>query len=153
MVEIHDLQPAELPAYVTLFQRSFAQPPWLESWSDAAVRRDLERVQRRSGFLGRVAVASGAIRGAVTGTRLGGVSGFYLAQLFVDPTWQRQGVGQQLLADVLEAMARERRWILLWTRVDSGAESLYVRHGFRRLSVPAWKGRIAMVRRPDRSTR
>ena len=56
-----------------------------------------------------------------------GVSGAYLADLFVLPEWRGHGVGQRLVEEMVEnGPGREFRWMLH----TSDAHDLYARFGF-----------------------
>jgi GNAT superfamily N-acetyltransferase len=97
----------ELPALRRLFRRSslsnegdrelmLAHPELVEP-SDTAVAEGRTRV----------AVADdGTILGFATGRRLSS-GALELEDLFVDPEWMRQGVGRQLVADLVERATHE----------------------------------------------
>jgi GNAT superfamily N-acetyltransferase len=78
------------------------------------------------------------IDGEVVGTVSGGDGktsrAAAVTAMWVDPRFRRRGVGELLLASVLDwARADGYREVFLWvTEGNENAERLYVRHGFAR---------------------
>ena len=67
---------------------------------------------------------------------------FYLNELCIDPTEQREGVGKALLAKLMETLrSRGISSVFLLTEVSSVAESFFLNQGFEveSSSVKLWK--------------
>ena len=95
---------------------------------EVAWRRGLES---RTRF---VAERDGEVVGTVSGGPGKGPAASAVTAMWVDPRFRRQGVGDVLLATVLD-WARSHRYseVFLWvTDGNENAERLYVRHGFVR---------------------
>ena len=86
----------------------------------------------------RVAERAGEIVG------MAAVRGDVLEHLYVDPAYQRNGIGTMLLCEVL----RGRRELNLWTfQVNAPARAFYEKHGFT--VVRMTDGRDNEERQPD----
>jgi hypothetical protein len=67
---VRPMEPADAPAYCTLFRRIFALPPWSEEWTVDAVERTLNYTMARKGFVGLVAENGSDRAGFTTGYHL-----------------------------------------------------------------------------------
>jgi ribosomal protein S18 acetylase RimI-like enzyme len=55
----------------------------------------------------------------------------FLKQFFIDPRFQRRGIGTRLLRDLIERAERAGKAVTLGVVKGNPARSLYERHGFR----------------------
>jgi GNAT superfamily N-acetyltransferase len=136
-----------------LYARCFTEPPWLESAERLAAFPDrLTRHLGHDGFGGLVAVAAGQLAGAVYGWPAGpsletGTSfddtlaaavppavaarlvapALVVAELMVDPEYQRHGIGRSLLTRYTDG------WASAWlcTHPDAPAAGMYRRTGWQ----------------------
>jgi ribosomal protein S18 acetylase RimI-like enzyme len=72
----------------------------------------------------------------------------FLAQLFVDGRFQRQGIGTRLMQILIEEAAREDKAVTLGVVKTNPARRLYERLGFSVTHEDEWK--FYMRRNPDR---
>lgn len=151
-VTLRGLQAGDLPAFSALFQRVFAQSPWNERWDLDQIRRGLETVMRKPGFIGVAAERQTQAVGFMTGyaLRLFPLTPaiFYLDQLFVDDRHQGTGAGRALLeAGLGLAAGHGYRSVLLLTKAGTASERFYRKHGFKRFfSFLRLGGKILLVR-------
>ena len=126
------LEESDIDQCVELFVSTFAQPPWHENWDRHVVRERLDQIIRTP-------LSFGAIIGSpdITGFALGFSepwhegTHFYLKEMCIDHSHQRQGLGTELMA-FLSAELRERdtkRIYLLTARGDM-SEAFYSKIGF-----------------------
>ena len=73
----------------------------------------------------------------------------FLAQLFIDTSFQRQGIGRRLMQILIEEAARENKAITLGVVKTNPARRLYERLGFRVTHEDQYK--FYMLRQPDRA--
>jgi aminoglycoside 6'-N-acetyltransferase I len=122
-----DLEPC-----VNLFRATFAQAPWNEEWKPEVVQARLDQIIKTPHFLGVVAGDS-SIRGFAMGFSEPWHEGthFYLKEMCIDHTRQRQGLGTKLL-EFLSSELRERdsRRIYLLTARGDVSEAFYTKAGF-----------------------
>jgi GNAT superfamily N-acetyltransferase len=71
----------------------------------------------------------------------------FLKQMFLQPAFQRQGIGSRLLADLIERGSRAKKPLRLGVVKINPAVHLYQRHGFTIASEDDFK--FYMERRPE----
>jgi ribosomal protein S18 acetylase RimI-like enzyme len=140
------------PRLVGVYAAAFAEPPHLQGKGDSERFRAVFRSHRpRRGFLLAAARSADGLHGFAYGY-LGGSGEWWhdhvaagidpaqterwlrpghleVVELAVDPAYQRQGLGEQLL-DTLTAESGASRAVLS-TRVDAPAIGFYTRRGWR----------------------
>jgi ribosomal protein S18 acetylase RimI-like enzyme len=150
------LEGPRFDAAIAVYAAAFAPPPYSDPNRGREVRqRILEVHRKRRGFRGLVATLPGgpvvgmiygyhgspgqwwhdAVVRAVdrdTASRWFGDS-YELVEVAVDPRYQGHGIGQQLIAALLED--RDEATCVLSTRTDSRAHLLYRRLGFQVVHV------------------
>ena len=140
---------ADFDPFVELYIRTFASPPWNETWSPRLVSQRLDQIIHTPGFLG-VVVGSNPLSGFVFGTSEPWHEGthFNLKEMCVHPDHQRRGLGTKLLEFLsLELETRDTKRIYLLTARGDMSEAFYTKSGFytspkmilmaRRLDQPA----------------
>jgi GNAT superfamily N-acetyltransferase len=128
----------DLASFCFLFQRSFAEAPWHETWTFEAINDLAWNIMRKEGYIGTVAEYNAASVGFAIGYRLFPAPLmprlFYLDHIFVDKGFRGMGIGGGLLSKIGHLAAiRRMETMLLMTRKDSKAEALYLEEGFKRL--------------------
>jgi ribosomal-protein-alanine N-acetyltransferase len=120
-IEIRDAGPDDLAMVVRIERASFGDP-----WSDSSFRSLLRAETSRF----RVATRDGALVGYAIASRIGDEA--ELANLAVDPTVRRAGVGALLLDDLLRSTAEEpAATVYLEVRASNEpAQALYRGRGF-----------------------
>lgn len=126
-------QDSDLAACVELFVTTFARPPWSETWEPGLVRARLEQIIRTPGAFGTVILTDGEITGFALGISEPWHEGshFYLKEMCVSHTRQRQGLGTRLLDHLIGELHKQdtRRIYLLTARGDM-SEAFYAKSGF-----------------------
>lgn len=144
-IVIRAVRPQDEAACIAIERASFADP-----WSDESFAR-LVGAQRDHI---RVAEVEGTVAGYWIGSRIDDEA--ELANLAVDPSRRREGVGGQLLDHFLRHVgAHERTTVFLEVRASNvGAQELYMQRGFEALhrrkgyySAPT-EDAVVMVRVP-----
>ncbi len=147
-VEVRDATAADLGAIVTIERASFGDP-----WSEASFRSLLRAETTRF----RVAVRDGRVVGYAVTTRIGEEA--ELANLAVDPSARRAGIGAMLLDDLLASTdAPPGATVYLEVRASNEpAQALYRSRGFeavgRRKGYYSRPTEDAVVMRHDPPTR
>ena len=116
-----------------LFVRVFSLPPWEEEWSRKKAEGCLQGVVEESGFLGYVMTSGHALLAAALGAMedSGPAKHFRIAEIFVDPDHQRQGIGEALLEHTaLQAQRSGAVRLTAATLVDTPAARFYLKQGF-----------------------
>ena len=130
---IRHFAPSDLDACVELFVSTFARPPWNETWDPHVVAARLEQIIRTPRSFGAVIQVDGAIAGFALGISEPWHEGahFYLKEMCVTQTRQRQGLGTRLLDYLVGELHRQdvRRIYLLTARGDM-SEAFYSKAGF-----------------------
>lgn len=122
----------DLDQCVDLFVSTFAQPPWNESWNPDTVRARLDQIVKTPHSFGVVASDS-RIRGFALGFSEPWHEGthFYLKEMCVDPSCQRQGLGTGLMQFLSEELkGRDTKRIYLLTARGDMSEAFYTKIGF-----------------------
>jgi len=128
------LLPSDLNACVDLFIRTFALPPWNETWPQPLVKARLEQITGTPGWSGVVTTDDG---GSIIAFALGVAepwhegSHFFLKECCVDHSHQRQGIGTRLMEYLAEQLQQgdTTRIYLLTARGDM-SEAFYEKIGF-----------------------
>lgn len=122
----------DLAQCVELFVTTFARPPWNEEWDPQIVRERLDQIIRTPLSFG-VVIGDSTIRGFALGFSEPWHEGthFYLKEMCIDHTCQRQGLGTKLM-DFLstELSERDTKRIYLLTARGDASESFYSKIGF-----------------------
>lgn len=129
---LRHLRESDLPACVRIFVSTFAQPPWEEHWQPDTVRARLEQILRTPHAFG-VVTGDAEVQGFALGFSEPWHEGthFYLKEMCVDHTCQRQGLGTRLLEYLQqELIHRDTRRIYLLTARGDVAEAFYAKAGF-----------------------
>jgi GNAT superfamily N-acetyltransferase len=121
-----------------LFQQIFSKPPWNEEWTLDAIRDLAWKIMRRDGYIGTVAEYASRPVGYAIGYDLFRLPFlprlFYLDHLFVDEAYRGIGIGGGLLSKIAEiAIIRKESKIVLMTKKNSAAETLYLGEGYLRV--------------------
>jgi len=123
---------SDLDSCTGLFVETFANPPWNETWRPEIVRSRLDQIARTPHFFGAV-IGGPSILGFALGFSEPWHEGthFYLKEMVVAASHQRQGLGTRLLDFLTTELARRdtRRIYLLTARGDL-SEAFYARSGF-----------------------
>lgn len=122
----------DIAACARLFVDVFTAEPWCEPWSETAACARLREVGDTPGALG-VVCREGEVLAFAAGYAETSYSGkvFYVKEMCVHRSWQRRGVGGQLLDFLLAELAGENiKHVYLLTRVDSPAAAFYTGHNF-----------------------
>src|ERR1700730_8536120 len=135
MVEELTLRPAQLADF------AFCQRTYLEPMRPTIEKLGLDEASHLANFARqwqveqvRIVMMHGQVIGwlqtAATDDAL------FLAQLFVDTSFQRQGIGSRLIRMLIEAAARENKAVTLGVVKTNPARRLYERLGFNPSSCP-----------------
>ncbi|NKB67111.1 MAG: GNAT family N-acetyltransferase [Candidatus Latescibacteria bacterium] len=127
------LQTGYLDECTRLFVEIFKGEPWREDWTWMEAKSRLGEILATPGYYGLVAL-DGPVVGFAAGYCETSYTGsvFYLKEMCVDSTRQRQGIGRHLLEVLQDRLARcGVVHMYLLTRRDEGAESFYAGAGFR----------------------
>jgi aminoglycoside 6'-N-acetyltransferase I len=129
---IRAVEEVDLSACVELFVDVFNAPPWNETWDrDGALER-LDDCFRTPGFAGWVIEGDGKLRAFALGyrERYDQERHFFLKEMCVQPAYQRQGLGQELMARLCSDLAASGvRRVYLFTARGGPAEAFYKRCG------------------------
>lgn len=123
---------SDLDQCVDLFISTFAQPPWNESWKREIVRDRLDQIIKTPLSFGAV-IGEPSITGFVLGFSEPWHEGthFYLKEMCIDHSHQRQGLGTKLMAFLSRELAgRDTKRIYLLTARGDMSESFYSKIGF-----------------------
>jgi aminoglycoside 6'-N-acetyltransferase I len=130
---IRAVEEVDLSACVALFVDVFNAPPWNETWNrDGALER-LNDCFRTPGFAGWVLEGHGQLRAFALGYRgrYDRERHFFLKEMCVHPACQRQGLGQELMAQLCSDLAASGvRRVYLVTARGGPAEAFYQCCGF-----------------------
>ena len=123
----------DLPQAATLFARVFSLPPWSEDWSNEKAYSYIEDGFHCPGFVGFVMITDDSLVAALFGGCQGirPYSIFKIAEIFVEPDYQQQGIGATLLNHLnqhLRKLSVQR--ITATTFIESPAAHFYLRQGF-----------------------
>src|SRR4029077_20428968 len=147
MVEELTLRPAQLADF------AFCQRTYLEPMRPTIEKLGLDEATQLASFARRRQVEQvrivmmhqqviGWLQTAATDDAL------FLAQLFVDTSFQRQGIGSRLIRILIEEAARENKAVTLGVVKTNPARRLYERLGFSVTHEDQYK---FYMRRPDRT--
>jgi GNAT superfamily N-acetyltransferase len=139
-VVLRPAQPADADAIATVWLRSFdaALPTVRRAHSDDEVRWWVREVLL-PGHDVWVTEAEGVVVGLLA------LSEGWIEQLYLDPEWRGQGIGDRLVA---LARRRQPHGLQLWTfRVNASARRFWERHGF--VAAEATDGARNEEREPD----
>ncbi len=128
-VAVRDAHPTDAPALARLHHqaRAAAMPGLAEPHDEDGVAQWLAAVLMARHTV-RLAQVTGETAGYI-GHGLDPAHGAMVFHLYLDPVWQRRGIGSMLLA---EAMAAYPAGLTLFCFVrNTGARAFYERHGFR----------------------
>ncbi len=129
---LRTLEESDLDECVELFVSTFAQPPWSEVWERDVVRSRLDQIFRTPHSLGAV-IGETTIAGFALGFSEPWHEGshFYLKEMCIDHTRQRQGLGTKLMEFLsMELSDRDTKRIYLLTARDDLSEAFYSKIGF-----------------------
>lgn len=128
------LQTTDIDACVDLFVRTFALPPWNETWSHSLVKARLEQITGTPGWSGAVTVNEvGEIIAFALGVSEPWHEGshFFLKECCVDGSHQRQGIGTRLMEYLGEQLQYgDNTRIYLLTARGEMSEAFYTKLGF-----------------------
>lgn len=122
----------DLEACVDTFVSTFAQPPWQETWERDIVRERLDQILRTPHSLGVVSADPG-LQGFALGFSEPWHEGthFYLKEMCIDHSCQRQGLGTKLMEYLSTELAlRDTKRIYLLTARGDISELFYSKIGF-----------------------
>lgn len=144
-------EPEQVDAAADIYRRSFAEPPWCESWTPEGAKAEIqEALARRAQGEGDVFVArsDGQVVAFVIGhvdhaerhspkikEIINGGKHFYVRDIATDPAHRRRGIAARLM-HVMErhAQALGARDLFGRTRVDNTAQiHQFERQGFRQI--------------------
>lgn len=140
--------PADLDPCVDLFVSTFACPPWNETWDPRVVRERLDQILQTPRSFG-VVIGGESILGFALGFSEPWHQGthFYLKEMCIHHSHQRQGLGTQLMAYLQQELtARDTQRIYLLTARGDASEAFYQKAGY--YTSPKM---ILMARRMDPS--
>jgi GNAT superfamily N-acetyltransferase len=101
-----------------------------------AIVTDMARLATNGSTL--VAEAGGLIRGT------GSLEGDRVKMMFVDPDWQRRGIGARLLRELLRiASENGQPGVMLFSSLN--AEGFYARMGFTKVRDNVWENERTVV--------
>jgi RimJ/RimL family protein N-acetyltransferase len=148
MVEELTLRPAQLADF------AFCQRTYLEPMRATIEKLGLDEASHLANFARRWQVEQVRIvmmHGQVIGWLQTAATddALFLAQLFVDTSFQRQGIGSRLMRILIEEAARENKAVTLGVVKTNPARRLYERLGFSVTHEDQYK--FYMRRHPDRT--
>ena len=123
---------SDLDQCVDLFVSTFAQPPWNETWVRHNVRERLDQIIKTPLSFGAV-IGDPYITGFALGFSEPWHEGthFYLKEMCIDHSHQRQGLGTKLMAFLTtELIERDTKRIYLLTARGDMSEAFYSKVGF-----------------------
>jgi aminoglycoside 6'-N-acetyltransferase I len=129
---LRQFKESDLDQCVELFVSTFAQPPWNEAWKRQIVRERLEQIFRTPLSFGAV-IGDPNITGFALGFSEPWHEGthFYLKEMCIDYSHQRQGLGTELMKFLsLELAKRDTKRIYLLTARGEMSEAFYSKIGF-----------------------
>jgi ribosomal protein S18 acetylase RimI-like enzyme len=133
---------------------AFCQRTYFESMRTTIGELGLDEAKHLANFASRWQVEQVRIvmtRGRVIGwlQTTSTDDALFLAQLFIDTSFQRQGIGHRLMQILIEEAARENKAVTLGVVKTNPARRLYERLGFRVTHEDQYK--FYMLRQPDRA--
>jgi GNAT superfamily N-acetyltransferase len=137
MIEIRNFRPDDLDSCVTLFVKVFSAPPWNDQWSTASARAYLEDIVGTPGFHGFVALNESHMMGMCFGhiKRWWKKDEFFIDEMCVVGSRQRQGIGHQLMAHTKQKLSEFGvTHVTLLTAKDTPAEAFYQKQGFANIN-------------------
>lgn len=128
-LDVRDAVPADAADLAALFlrARAAAMPGLREPHAEPAIARWLADVLMRDHRV-RVATMGGKPAGYVGHGRDAG-QGAMVLHLYLDPAWQRRGIGSRLLAEAIAA--HDAPLSLVCFARNAGGRAFYEAHGFR----------------------
>jgi ribosomal protein S18 acetylase RimI-like enzyme len=123
---------SDLDQCVELFVSTFAQPPWNEIWARQIVRERLDQIIKTPRSFAAV-IGEPEISGFALGYSEPWHEGshFYLKEMCIHHSHQRQGLGTKLMAFLAtELMERDTKRIYLLTAKCDMSEAFYSKIGF-----------------------
>jgi aminoglycoside 6'-N-acetyltransferase I len=132
-MEYKTIQTEDLNRCAEIFVEVFKGPPWNEDWAVSIALCRLTEIAGTPGFVGLRSMSEGRTVGFVMGYLESFDTGgdFYLKEMCILPTMQRQGIGtallDQLKTHLIEAGARK---LYLLTERGGPAARFYEKNGF-----------------------
>lgn len=143
-----DIRPAQLPDVAALLAlratalraiREPYSPGQIALWIDATAEGDLRNAIDESDDAVICAAAGDGEGASVVGfVRLDYDTSVHLLGLFVDPAWQRRGIGTALL-DAAHARCRARQVARVVVAASLNAVPFYARHGYDSIERFDWR--------------
>lgn len=133
MLTFHQFTAAHVAQAARVYTTCFNAPPWEDNWAVEAASKRLETLLSFPNAVGVVAARSSHLVGLAIGHGEPWTDGlhFYLNELCIHPTEQRQGMGEALLNELMrELRARGVSSMFLFTEKSSLAESFFLEQGF-----------------------
>ena len=143
-IEFERVDETHLAELAGLYVEVFSAPPWNEEWPVEAAETRLAEILGTPGSLGLLARADESNLAFVLGffETYNDGRDFYLKEMCVAPSRQRQGLGTALLAELERRLALSgARKVYLLTARDSPAEAFYSRSGYYTSEKMAMMGR------------
>ena len=131
---------SDLPPAAKLFCRVFRLPSWNEEWTYEEALASLKKITLASGYAGFTAVSGNTIIGAVLGRTIDTDSdkSFRIGELFVDPDYQRQGIGTQLFYHLEQELCRLGFQRITCTTEVETAAGFYRKQGFHNIGAASY---------------
>lgn len=124
---------SDLKAAVDIYCKTFAQPPWQETWDDTTVHDRLGQIMNTPHSFGVASVHDGELTGFILGFSEPWHNGFhyYLKEMCIDYRLQRQGIGTALINYLRKELSdQEVEKIYLFTTRGDLSEAFYTKNGF-----------------------
>ncbi len=134
-IALQQLDESHITSCAQLYCRTYQEEPWNESWPSP--QPIVEFIQAHLGnnyFRGYIAKYGDEVIAVSIGFKKpwpGGVE-YYIDEFFIDPDYQRKGIGTQLMA-FIEARCRDEglNAIILNTQKGYASDDFYTRNGFK----------------------
>lgn len=127
----------QLTSCVDVYIEVFNGAPWNDQWTATTAYQRLADAFHAPGFIGLIALIDEHIAGGLVGNLEHFYTGpyFNLKEMFVKPSLQRQGIGQQLFTALYQQLEeRQIASITLFTSNDFFPYAFYQKHGFHEVS-------------------
>ena len=114
------------------FIKAFNEGEWKQSWSEVTAKTSLENLFSFPHFYGLVAIKGDKKVGAILGhvQTFNDGKTYYIDELFVDPSYQKQGIAKALYQKAIEELKQEGISGSFFTTIrNSSAYDFYVSQG------------------------
>lgn len=132
MIETKIADKNDIEKLIPSFIKAFNDGEWKQKWTDATTKISLENIFSFPNFYGLVAKKEGETVGAILGhiQTFNDVKTYYIDELFIDPSYQKQGIAKKLYQKTIKDLRREGVTGSFFTTLrNSAAYDFYVSQG------------------------